>query len=47
MKKNLPITQIKHPFPHEMRIISKTNLKNSLTYINDTFVRSTTSRARN
>ncbi len=38
MKKNVPVSQIEKPFPHGLRIVSKTDLKGSCTYVNDAFV---------
>ena len=38
MKKNLPVTQKEVPFPTGRYIVSKTDLKGILTYVNDTFV---------
>ena len=38
MKINLPVTQIEVPFPLGRYIVSRTDLKGSITYANDTFV---------
>ena len=38
MKKNLPVTQVEKPFPHGLLIVSKTDLKGIITYVNDAFV---------
>jgi PAS domain S-box-containing protein len=38
MKTNLPVTQIERPFPKGLRIVSKTDLKGIITYVNDQFV---------
>jgi PAS domain S-box-containing protein len=38
MKKNLPITQNERMLPHGMLIVSKTDLKGIITYVNDAFV---------
>ena len=38
MKKNLPVTQKEIPFPAGRYIVSKTDLKGTMTYANDTFV---------
>lgn len=38
MKTNLPVTQIEVPFPKGRYIVSRTDLKGSITYGNDTFV---------
>ncbi len=37
MKTNLPVTQIEQPFPRGKYIVSKTDLKGTTTYGNDTF----------
>jgi aerotaxis receptor len=38
MKKNLPVTQIEKPLPRDTCIVSKTDLKGIITYVNDHFV---------
>lgn len=38
MKTNLPITQVEIPFPKGHYIVSRTDLKGTTTYANDTFV---------
>ncbi len=38
MKVNLPVTQIEVPFPKGRYIVSRTDLKGSITYANDTFI---------
>ncbi len=38
MKTNLPVTQNKIAFPKGRYIVSRTDLKGSITYVNDTFV---------
>ncbi len=38
MKKNLPVSQIEKNFPKGLLIVSKTDLKGILTYVNDAFV---------
>ena len=38
MKKNLPITQHETPFPDISYLVSKTDLKGIITYVNDAFV---------
>ena len=38
MKVNLPVTQTEVPFPKGRYIVSRTDLKGSITYANDTFV---------
>jgi PAS domain S-box-containing protein len=38
LKKNLPVSQIEKAFPKGMLIVSKTDLKGILTYVNDAFV---------
>ncbi|OIR17476.1 aerotaxis receptor [mine drainage metagenome] len=38
MKKNLPVTQIEKQFAHNIRIVSKTDLKGLITYVNDDFL---------
>ncbi|PKO89485.1 MAG: chemotaxis protein [Betaproteobacteria bacterium HGW-Betaproteobacteria-10] len=38
MKTNLPITQVEVSFPHGRYIVSRTDLKGTTTYVNDTFV---------
>ncbi|MDQ5902500.1 MAG: aerotaxis receptor, partial [Pseudomonadota bacterium] len=38
MKVNLPVTQVEVPFPKGRYIVSRTDLKGSITYANDTFV---------
>lgn len=38
MKKNLPVTQIEKQFARDIRIVSKTDLKGLITYVNDDFV---------
>lgn len=38
MKINLPVTQIEVPFPPGTRIVSKTDLKGIITYVNEGFV---------
>lgn len=38
MKINLPVTQVEIPFPKGRYIVSRTDLKGSITYANDTFV---------
>ncbi len=38
MKINTPITNIEQPFPKGKYIVSRTDLKGALTYVNDTFV---------
>ena len=38
MKINLPITQVEVPYPPGLRIVSKTDLKGIITYVNEGFV---------
>lgn len=38
MKKNLPVSQHEKPFPSGLLIVSKTDLKGIITYVNDAFV---------
>ena len=38
MKTNLPVTQTETPFPEGHYIVSRTDLKGMITYVNDTFV---------
>lgn len=38
MKNNLPVTQVEKPYPKGLRIVSKTDLKGIITYVNDQFV---------
>ena len=38
MKVNLPVTQVEVPFPKGRYIVSRTDLKGSITYANDTFI---------
>ena len=38
MKTNLPVTQVELPFPKGRYIVSRTDLKGLVTYVNDTFV---------
>ncbi len=38
MKKNLPVTQQEKPFPKGQYLVSKTDLKGAITYVNDAFV---------
>ena len=38
MKKNLPVTQVEQPFPRGKYVVSRTDLKGSITFANDTFV---------
>lgn len=38
MKVNLPVTQTEVPFPKGRYIVSRTDLKGSITYANDTFI---------
>ena len=38
MKTNLPVTQVELPFPKGRYIVSRTDLKGIITYVNDTFV---------
>ncbi len=38
MKKNLPVSQIERPFPKGSYIVSRTDLKGLITFVNDTFV---------
>ncbi len=38
MKVNLPVTQAEVPFPKGRYIVSRTDLKGSITYANDTFI---------
>ena len=38
MKRNLPITQREVPFPKGQYIVSKTDLKGRITYVNDAFI---------
>jgi len=38
MKKNLPVTQQEKPFPKGQHLVSKTDLKGAITYVNDAFV---------
>lgn len=38
MKINLPVTQVEVPFPHGKYLVSKTDLKGTITYANDAFV---------
>jgi aerotaxis receptor len=38
LKVNLPVTQVEVPFPKGRYIVSRTDLKGSITYANDTFV---------
>ena len=37
MKKNLPVTQTEKPFPKGQYLVSKTDLKGVITYVNDAF----------
>ena len=39
MKTNLPVTQTEVPFPKGHYIVSRTNLKGIITYVNETFVK--------
>lgn len=39
MKKNLPVTQIEEQFDASANILSTTNLKGAITYVNDDFIR--------
>jgi len=38
MRKNLPITNQEHPLPDGAMLVSKTDLKGHITYVNDAFV---------
>lgn len=38
MKKNLPVSQVEKAFPQGLLIVSKTDLKGVITYVNDAFV---------
>jgi aerotaxis receptor len=38
MKTNLPITQVQQPFPRGKYIVSRTDIKGAITFVNDTFV---------
>lgn len=38
VKRNLPVTQREIPFPRSQYIVSKTDLKGRITYVNDAFV---------
>ncbi len=38
MKNNLPVTQVEKSYPKGLRIVSKTDLKGIITYVNDQFV---------
>jgi aerotaxis receptor len=38
VKKNLPVTQVEQPFPRGKYVVSRTDLKGSITFANDTFV---------
>jgi len=38
MKQNLPVSQIERPFPKGSYIVSRTDLKGLITFVNDTFV---------
>ena len=38
MKKNLPITNVEFRYPPDANIISTTDLKGAVTYVNDDFV---------
>ena len=38
MKQNLPVTQVERPYPKGRYIVSKTDLKGALTYVNATFI---------
>jgi aerotaxis receptor len=38
VKKNLPVTQVEHRFAADANILSTTNLKGAITYVNDDFV---------
>ena len=38
MKKNLPVTQVECPFPKGQYLVSKTDLKGVITFVNDAFV---------
>lgn len=38
VKKNFPVTKIEKSYPRDMRIVSKTDLKGMITYVNDAFV---------
>lgn len=38
MKENYPVTETEEPFPQGKYIVSKTDLKGTITYANDTFV---------
>ncbi|MET3999645.1 PAS domain-containing methyl-accepting chemotaxis protein [Marinobacterium sp. MBR-109] len=39
MKKNLPVTQVEETFPASANILSTTNLKGAITYVNPDFVK--------
>jgi aerotaxis receptor len=38
MKNNQPVSQIEIPFPQEKYLVSKTDLKGAITYVNDAYV---------
>ena len=38
MKKNLPVTNVEHPFPKGKILVSRTDLKGVITYANESFV---------
>ncbi|OPX56677.1 methyl-accepting chemotaxis sensory transducer with Pas/Pac sensor [Oceanospirillum multiglobuliferum] len=38
MRKNLPITQVERTFPKDVPLVSTTDLKGQITYVNDAFV---------
>src|SRR5687767_7833458 len=38
MRKNLPITGVEYPLRHDVAIVSKTDLKGKITYVNPYFI---------
>jgi aerotaxis receptor len=39
MKKNLPVTQVEEDYSSSANILSTTNLKGAITYVNEDFIR--------